>query len=404
MQIIKRKIRSAIWRLQNAIQQASQSTVKFVVELLTERYWLLDYLPTFFKKRQGVLLARLDLIGDFVLWLDSAQAYRRLYPDQKITLAVNSACAELAAALPHWDTVISINVHELRTNYTYRLFTLIRQRWSNYSIAVQPTYSRELAGDILVRSTAAQTRIGYFGNENNISQQKKLISDAWYTRLIANNPICVMELSINAHFIRELGCPDFSSSLPRIPAFTPISNNFNLAKQYIVVSPGASWESRLWPVKNFAHVLHQLINEFDIDLIICGGYGDRLACTELFRLMDSQKVNNLCGRTTLSELTEILRGARLVLTNESAPVHIAAATGTPSVCIVGGGHFGRFLPYVLEKKVDELLPVAIFDELVCFGCQWKCVYPIEGSKAVHCIERISCDAVYKAAHRYLQNL
>ncbi len=402
MQIIKRKIRSAIWRLQNAIRQAYQSTVKFAVELITERYWLLDYLPTFFKKREGVLLVRLDLIGDFVLWLDSAQAYRRLYPDQQITLAVNSACAELAAALPHWDAVISINVHALRTNYLYRLRTLIRLRWSNFSIAVQPTYSREFAGDITTRSTAAERRIGYTGDTNNISLEKKVITDTWYTQLINNNPFCKMELNINAHFVRELGCTDFLSSVPYIPLSRRQLGDSPVSLPYIVVSPGASWGPKTWPVRNFASVIQQLLNQFDIHVLVCGGSSDRSVCAELSRLVDSAKMINLCGKTTLMELTGIIRQARLVLTNDSAPVHIAAATRTPSVCILGGGHFGRFLPYTLEQQTNTSLPKVIFDEMVCFDCRWKCIYSIEDFQSVPCIANISWVTPYDVCSDFLK--
>jgi ADP-heptose:LPS heptosyltransferase len=73
-----------------------------------------------------VLLIRLDLIGDFVLWLRFGQAYRQLYPNKKITLFVNSACAELASTLPHWDKVIGVNVQRLRKDMGYRLRTLIQ--------------------------------------------------------------------------------------------------------------------------------------------------------------------------------------------------------------------------------------------------------------------------------------
>ncbi len=401
MQIIQRKIRSAVWRLQNAIRQAYQSTVKFAVELITERYWLLDYLPTFFKKRDGVLLVRLDLIGDFVLWLDSAQAYRRLYPDQKITLAVNSACAELAAALPHWDAVMGVNVHALRTNYLYRLRTLIRLRWSNFSIAIQPTYSREFAGDITTRSTAAERRIGYTGDTNNISLEKKIITDAWYTQLITNNPPCKMELNINAHFVRELGCTDFLSRTPTIPRLAAGLNAQYLSSLYVVVAPGASWQPRMWPVQNFAQVIKQLVDRFNVQVVLCGGKSDQLVCTELAKLLSPLQIIDLSGKTLLSELVEIIRGARLVLTNESAPTHLAAATGVPSVCVLGGGHFKRFLPYQSEQQSDAPLPTVIYDEMTCFGCRWQCIHTIEGSQAVPCIANITETAVYTAC---MQNL
>ncbi len=401
MQVIQRKIRSAIWRLQNAIRQAYQSTLKFAVELITERYWLLDYLPTFFKKRDGVLLVRLDLIGDFVLWLDSAQAYRRLYPNQKITLAVNSACAELASSLPYWDSVIGISVHDLRTNYLYRFSTLVSLRWQNFALTIQPTFSREFAGDLTLRASAAPERIGYVGDANNLTVQSKLKTDRWYSKLIENDPTQSMELNINAHFVRMLGDHNFLSRAPALGQTMELPEHLRFSDAYIVVAPSASWQGKMWPTKKFASVAREIAIEFDIQVLVCGGVVDRSVCAELTQLIDSDKVHDLSGQTTLLAFIEIIRHAKLVLTNDSAAVHISAATGTPSVCTVGGGHFSRFLPYTPEYTNGSTLPTVVSYVMECYGCRWQCIYSNESSQAVPCVEKISTTAVHAACLRYL---
>ncbi len=401
MQIIKRKIRSAIWRLQNAIRQAYQSTVKFAVELLTERYWLLDYLPTFFKKRQSVLLVRLDLIGDFVLWLDSAKAYRKIYPDQKITLAVNSICAELARTLTFWDEVITIDVHRLRTDFVYRLRVAVLLRCRNFATAIQPTFSRERVGDFAIRSTKAQARIGYVGDTNNISIDQKNHSDLWYSHLVSNDHTCTMELNINAHFVRELGYRNFMASLPIIPKTSVSSERFIFTKPYVVISPGASWQSRMWPITHFASAIEQLNLQFDIHFVICGSKADEADCEDLMRESCASNVTNLAGKTSLLELIEIIRSAALVITNESSPVHIAAATGTPSVCILGGGHFGRFLPYQIDSHLQSQLPIALWNEMDCFGCRWKCKFVLRDRDVVPCISNVSLQEVMRSCRAVL---
>ena len=97
------------------------------------------------------------------------------------------------------------------------------------------------------------------------------------------------------------------------------------------------------------------------------------------------------------ELVEIIRGAMLVVSNESSPVHIAAATATPSVCLVGGGHFGRFMPYTIEGQEDSPFssPVAVWHEMDCFGCSWKCKFELENQQTVPCVSMISITHVAK---------
>lgn len=344
-------------------------------------------------RKDGVLLVRLDLIGDFVLWLDSARAYRQLYPNQKITLAVNSACAELANTLPHWDEVIAINVHRLRTDLMYRLRTLVKLRVRNFAVAIQPTFSREFAGDVALRSTGATERIGYVGDTSNINSTQKAQTDGWYSKLIAKQANCKMELSTNAHFVRALGCIDFLSQTPVIAKVVALPATYQFSKPYIVIAPGASWQPRSWPIGHFAALIQQLASQFAIDFVLCGGKDDQALCEKLSQKVSASNVINLAGQTSLLELVEIIRGAVLVISNESSPVHLAAATATPSVCILGGGHFGRFMPYTIEQQAQTPvgIPTPVWHDMDCFGCSWKCKFKLEGDQAVPCVAMISVD-------------
>ena len=91
---------------------------------------------------------------------------------------------------------------------------------------------------------------------------------------------------------------------------------------------------------------------------------------------------DLVGKTSLVELVELLRNALLVLSNETSAVHIGAAVGAPVICILGGGHFGRFLPYVVEKpEPSRPTPIVVVQPMSCFGCNWQCVHPRERGDA-----------------------
>ncbi len=391
---VKRKFASAIWRLKQAVRASYDGAIKYVVSVCTSRYWLLDYLPAFSDSRPSLLLVRIDLIGDFILWLDSARAYKTLYPEYKITLAVNSACMELARTLPYWDEVISIDVSRLRSNELYRLAVLTKVRIARFSVALQPTYSREWVGDMMIRATAAKQRIGYFGDLNNIQEHNKTLTDRWYTQLIENSTKATMELNINAHFVRELGAREFLSSVPLIKSTPSRLFNLQVDHDYLVVAPSASWQPKMWPINNFAELLQRLSKRFDLQIVLCGGTSDQALCHQLGALVSNHQIINLAGQTTLLELIEIIRSAKLLVTNDSAPVHISAATQTPSVCILGGGHYGRFLPYTPEQIVDTATPIVVTHSMPCFNCSWRCQYKLAQGAAVPCIADISVDSIY----------
>jgi ADP-heptose:LPS heptosyltransferase len=104
----------------------------------------------------------------------------------------------------------------------------------------------------------------------------------------------------------------------------------------------------------------------------------------------------LAGKTSLLDLVEVVRAATLVISNDSSPIHIAAGTVTPSVCILGGGHFGRFLPYTTECLNGPSAKItAVWHDMDCFGCSWKCKFKPEATQAVPCIATVSVDLVIK---------
>lgn len=396
-QILKRKMHSAVWRFNQWRSACHTSSIRFAVRCVGEKYWLLDYVPVRQSSQRSVVLIRLDLIGDFILWLDSAKSYRKLYPQHKITLVVNQVCLDLAEKLPYWDEVIPIDVGRLRKNDRYLLEHLFLVRRRGFIVAIQPTYSREWVGDLLVRATGSCQRIGYLGDLNNIELTKKLVTDGWYTNLVVNQDTSQnnMELNINAHFVRELGDRSFVSDAPFIAPLIKLPLHLQFKKNYIVIAPGASWKPRSWPTEHFVDLIKRLVNEFPYEIVLCGGHSDKDVCNELVTQIRSDKLLNLAGQTTLLELIEVIRHAKLLVSNESSPTHIAAATRTPSICLTGGGHFGRFVPYVFEKPSTGPIPVSAAHKMDCYGCKWRCKYEITEGASVPCLNNIKVTDVYK---------
>ena len=110
---------------------------------------------------------------------------------------------------------------------------------------------------------------------------------------------------------------------------------------------------------------------------------------------------NWVGRTSLPGLAAVLAHAELLVGNETSAIHVAAAVGTPAVCILGGGHYGRFMPYLVEQRDGRPLPVAAVHRMGCFGCDWRCVYHPPREAPVPCIEQLTVEDVWAAVHGVL---
>lgn len=356
------------------------------------------------KSTESVLIIRLDAIGDFILWLDSARHFRKIYPDKKIILLGNQVWTDLAKKFPYWDAVWVLNRRKFYRNLPYRLRLLKKIRKAGFDIVIQPTYSREfLYGDAIVLISGARERIGSIGDCSNIRPIEKKISDRFYTQLIPATPKPLMELRRNAELVRGLGYVSQSALPDMMPVTQGINNPVANSSPYFVLFPGASWTGRQWSIEKFSEFASLVFHETGMSAVICGGVTERQLGEALIAIMEIPVVN-MVGETSLAELVAIIKDAQFLLSNETSAVHIASAVSTPAFCLLGGGHYGRFMPYDIESETEKPVPIAIIHQMDCFNCNWHCRYFVEDGKPVPCIEKISVEEVFAALQPLINNL
>ena len=359
------------------------------VQFLIDGFFLHEVEP-----KKDVALIRLDAIGDFIVWLDTAKEFRSLYPSERIVLIANKSWADLAATLPYWDDVWPIDGALFLRLGWYRLGCIKKISGYGFRLAIHPGYSRRTSlGDSVVRATKATETIAPSRDLNNsvVPVKERAIADAWYSKIVPSAPEGTTELDRNADFLRALldDSKGFEPSLPKLPAS---KHNIDLG-DYFVVVPGASWQGRMWSASNFSTVILRVREQYGLRAILCGGIAEKSLCQQIINEVKGDAVN-YAGDTSLAELAGLIAGARAVLTNETSAVHFATAVGTPSVCIVGGGHFGRFVPY--PEKIFGVKPIVVNFRMGCYGCNWSCTERFIEGHAVPCIERITVDNVLDA--------
>ena len=125
----------------------------------------------------------------------------------------------------------------------------------------------------------------------------------------------------------------------------------------ILLQPGARWKNKRWPAKFFAELVRALAGKFpDARFAILGDKGDQ-PLGEIILQAAPEKVLNLCGATSLPEMIEIVRRCDLMVTNDTGPMHVAAALGKPLVALFGPTAPERTGPYgQLENVLHLKLP------------------------------------------------
>jgi len=161
-----------------------------------------------------------------------------------------------------------------------------------------------------------------------------------------------------------------------------------------VLVPGASTQFKRWEAEKFMNILNMISDFSDMVCVICGN-NNETSMAESISSKTKSKTIIVTGQTDLLKLSNIVNYSKFVIANDTAAIHIATALNVPSVCILGGGHFGRFAPYPESLGKDRNLPICVYNQMPCYNCNWKCIYTEDKTKPYPCIRSITVEQVWK---------
>jgi len=163
-------------------------------------------------------------------------------------------------------------------------------------------------------------------------------------------------------------------------------------RRWIAIQPGARWPTKRWPVEYFSALVRLLAISFPrVRFAILGSKEDQ-PLGEIISRAEPERCLNLCGRTSLPEMVEWLRLCNLMITNDTGPMHVAAALGTPLVALFGPTEPRRTGPY---GRLAEVLRI----DLPCSPClKSRCHY----EKPNECLKALSPMTVFEFARQKLQ--
>ena len=165
-----------------------------------------------------------------------------------------------------------------------------------------------------------------------------------------------------------------------------IFEDYNLVKENtICIAPYAQYGVRDY--SGYAKILKKLPG---YNFIILGSPDDFNRASEEFS-SNHVGVINLTGKTSIRQMGAIIKSSKLLIGAESAAAHIACAVGVPNVVVIGGGHFGRFMPY---SDLTSLVTLP----LSCYGCNWQCQF-----KRAYCVKDVDHELIVTAVQNALEH-
>jgi ADP-heptose:LPS heptosyltransferase len=157
---------------------------------------------------------------------------------------------------------------------------------------------------------------------------------------------------------------------------------------------GASCPSKRWPVEKFSDVADRLSDVYKYDIVLVGGDDTEELSAKMISLMRGRAVD-LTGSLMLGELAEFLSRCRLFISNDSGPVHVAAAVGTPVIAI-----FGRKDPGLSPRRWGPIggRDMVLHKDAGCDECRAH-----ECEKGFKCLQAVTALDVIDAAAEILSS-
>lgn len=340
------------------------------------------------KKR--LLIIKTDAIGDFILFRNFIELIKRSakYSRYEIELLANPLCKDVALV---YDASFVSAFYFTRQYDLYEApLQTLKLGWKlfrrNYEVVLQPASTRLLITDGLAALTGAKQIIGYLSDTEGIQAKFKRKTDKFYSDLLPLPAEIYFEFDRNRYFFEQVLGEKLTINSPYIATK-------QTGKNGIVIFPGAGTVKRGWGKEKFLDLLERIIAKTSQPIYVAGTKAESDIAQYLVTHLPGIDITDLTGKTSLPELIEMIGAASLLISNETSAIHIAASTKTPSVCILGGGHFERFAPYPAHMAFR---PVCVYEKMECFNCNWNCIYPTPANAPYPCISTIGVEQVWDA--------
>lgn len=256
-----------------------------------------------------ILVVKPSSLGDVVHALPTVNLIRRRYPDAHIAWLINNELASLLKKCPVINEIIEFHRHD----YAKLPALVSRLRRERFDLVV------DLQG--LLRS-------GLIGWVSGASRRVGL-SDAregsrmFYTEIVNVPRTHAVDRYLLA--AKHLGCPPGPVEFP-----LGLSSNLQsqISNRLIAVNPCARWETKLWGDDHFS----ALIDHLPADRVVLIG-----SCSERDRIagINRDRARNLAGELDLFQLAELYQQCAVAISNDTGPMHLAAAVGTPVIALFG---------------------------------------------------------------------
>lgn len=288
---------------------------------------------------RSIVVVKLSAIGDVLHGVPTAVALKRAFPAARIGWAVEGRAADVLAGHPAVDHLFRLPRGWLKSPGS--VLALRRQlRWFDADVTLDLQGLMKSA--VVSLASGARMRIGHARPESR--------ECAWLAATHPVAPTAAHVVDRNLGLLAPLGVqPDTPSfGMPRWPVSRMRMERWLASQRLplppVLLNPGAGWSSKRWPVERFTMLARALSRrDGQPAIVVWGGDQERGAAERIVAASAGAAI--AAPQTSLQDLGELCRLARLFISGDTGPLHLAAAVGTPCVGIFGPVPAERNGPY-----------------------------------------------------------
>lgn len=356
---------------QFSLEKMTDETLKVYREVLAEK---------------KILVMKLGALGDLVLAIPSLRMIRERYPEAHLSVLVDRKLSVLVSNCPYINEVIPVDRDELsKMSYLFKTARRLRKEGFDISVDLQNskwTHLLAFLGGVRERYGFSRGFSGRFLNhpdatfenaDSPIKHQFRILSRLGVRKLDEKLELWAEPASETR--IQLLLAPGRHGSFKHTVGF--------------VLGSSPKWLTKRWPIESFQALAKKITQELKCRVLLIGSPSDGVTGQELESIAG---VMNLIGKTSLEDLVPLMREVDVLVTGDTAPLHVAAAACTKIVALFGSTDPKRHMPPGISSQV-------FYKNLPCQPCYGgnEC----KNSENLACLKQIGVQEVFNAVERQL---
>ena len=275
----------------------------------------------------AILIVRLGALGDIVHTLPMTAALRTRFPEARLDWLVDEKYLPLLDLVPVIDQRVA---WRSRSRSLRQRISELKRMLSATSYDVALDAQGLIKSAVLARASGASRVIGFTSDA-----LREPLASWFYTethRPDLSGHVIQKNLALATALEASASDPQFPLEIPDTSEVARLRAQIDGAP-YAVLNPGAAWSNKRWSPQRFGELAQLLATRHDIRSVVTWGPDDRDRASAVVEAASVGAV--LAPATDIAALADVLRGARLVVSGDTGPMHLAAALGTPVVALHG---------------------------------------------------------------------